>query len=35
MSAAPALGSVGDHGVLNAELTAAQANVWIDRDFWS
>ncbi|HWF06784.1 MAG TPA: polyphosphate kinase 1 [Candidatus Angelobacter sp.] len=32
MSAAPALVSIGDNGVLNAQLTAAQAGIWIDRD---
>jgi polyphosphate kinase len=31
-AAAPALVSIGDHGVLNAQLTPAQADVWIDRD---
>ena len=31
-AAAPALVSIGDHGVLNAQLTPAQAGVWIDRD---
>jgi polyphosphate kinase len=32
MSAAPALASIGDHGVLNAALPEPLADVWIDRD---
>ena len=32
MSAAPALVSVGDHGVLNRELPQPLSDVWLDRD---
>jgi polyphosphate kinase len=32
MSAAPAFASIGDHGVLNAQLSEAQSDVWLDRD---
>jgi polyphosphate kinase len=32
MSAAPVLVSVGDHGVLNRELSVPLSGVWIDRD---
>lgn len=32
MSAAPAMVSIGDHGVLNRELSQTLADVWIDRD---
>src|SRR5271166_1635131 len=32
MSTAAAVVSVGDHGVLNATLSGALADVWIDRD---
>src|SRR5260370_36024510 len=32
MCAAPALVSVGDDGVLNAEVSASLSEIWIDRD---
>lgn len=32
MSAAPAMASIGDHGILNRELYPSLAEIWIDRD---
>lgn len=32
LGSAPALASVGDHGVLNAPLSPSRSEVWIDRD---
>jgi polyphosphate kinase len=32
MSAAPAMVSIGDHGILNRELSPSLAEIWIDRD---
>lgn len=32
MSAAPAIASIGDHGVLNASLPESLSGIWLDRD---
>jgi len=32
LGSAPALASIGDHGVLNAPLSSNLSEVWIDRD---
>jgi hypothetical protein len=32
MCAAPAMVSIGDHGVLNREVSQTLSDVWIDRD---